>query len=171
MTEYDMISIDPGKSWVYVALWNAGVLCKTLRWDPLDLTQYERAPRIVIEKPNINKNTPNWQSVLDVAWSGALVAGRCGGNVQHYEPSQWKGSVVKPIHHGRVWAAMTQAERFLFPAEVPDIIQRAKETYARTGQVRKYDHDWHNNLDAVGLGLFALGRLGRGGAPPRQRSY
>ena len=57
-------------------------------------------------------------------------------------PSTWKGNVPKGIHHRRVWDALTEDERTLLgPPEGPS-----------------YDH---NEYDAVGLGLWFLGRLRR----------
>lgn len=56
-------------------------------------------------------------------------------------PRTWKGTVPKPIHNKRVLAALTPEEVAVLPKR-----PRAK------------DHD-HNLLDAIGLGLWKLGRL------------
>lgn len=165
---YQTIALDPGKRIVYGAAFNEeGHAVSLIKFDPAAHWQREETKRVVIEKPNINSNTINWQDVLDVAWSGALVAGRLGGIVTEYTPVQWKGTTSKPVHHGRIWALMHDDERALFPADVPAVIQAAKESFARTGKVVKYSHSWHNHLDAIGLGLFFLGRSARGGAPAR----
>lgn len=56
-------------------------------------------------------------------------------------PRSWKGTVPKKIHNERVLAALTEEEVALLPLR-----PRAK------------DHD-HNVLDAVGIGLWKLGRM------------
>lgn len=58
-----------------------------------------------------------------------------------YTPNQWKGSVPKRVHQKRVLAALTEAERALLEG-------RPKKELVQV-------------LDAIGLGLFHLGRLGR----------
>lgn len=64
-----------------------------------------------------------------------------GAQVELVWPTTWKGSVPKKIHNRRVLAALSKAERALLPLR-----PRAK------------DHD-HNMLDAVGEGLWKLGRM------------
>lgn len=119
---------------------------------------------VIIEKPNINGNTPNWQSTFDCGWYGAIVAGWFRAPIVEYEPNAWKATVKKPLHHQRLWRVLAKEERALLPVEVPGVIETACVRYARTGTVRNYEHEWHNLLDAVGVGLFHLGRTGRGGA-------
>lgn len=57
-------------------------------------------------------------------------------------PREWKGQVPKTIHNARVRARMTVGEISLLP-DLP----KSK---------------MHNVIDAVGLGLWRLGRMGRG---------
>lgn len=64
-----------------------------------------------------------------------------GQTVQLVWPRSWKGTVSKKIHNPRVLAALTKEEIVLLPRR-----PRAK------------DHD-HNMLDAVGIGLWKLGRM------------
>ena len=64
-----------------------------------------------------------------------------GSSVQLVWPMTWKGSVPKKIHNRRVLAALTEEERGKLPKR-----PRAKD----------YDH---NMVDAVGLGLWKLGRM------------
>jgi len=60
-------------------------------------------------------------------------------------PSTWKGNVPKKVHHMRV-----------FPVYDPD--ERMEYANPRSPH---YDH---NIADAAALGLWAVGRVGRGGA-------
>ena len=163
-----LIALDPGKHSVYGALFENAQLVRLLKFDVStfkngNFVHVDGVTRAVIEKPNINKNTPNWQSVLDVACSGYLIAGMLRVPLTEHEPNAWKGSIKKPIHHGRVLLAMFEQERSLLPDGVQSVVTRAKLQLAKTGVVRGYSHDWHNHLDAIGLGLFALGRVGRAG--------
>ena len=65
---------------------------------------------------------------------------RAGFTTRLVAPRFWKGTTPKPIHNKRVVATLTPAERAFLP----------KRPRAKT-----FDH---NMLDAVGLGLFQLGR-------------
>jgi len=56
-------------------------------------------------------------------------------------PRTWKGTVPKAIHNRRVLAALIDEERALLP---------------RRPRAKDYDH---NMVDAVGIGLWKLGRL------------
>jgi hypothetical protein len=63
------------------------------------------------------------------------------------KPVKWKGNLPKKIHHDRVLRQLSAAESKLVPVD-------------------------HNVRDAVALGLYALGRTGRGAVqhavPPRK---
>lgn len=56
-------------------------------------------------------------------------------------PRKWKGNVPKEVHHKRILALLTPKERAIVEALPRD----------------------RDALDAVGLGLYELGRCGRGG--------
>lgn len=164
-----ILAIDPGQHLVYGAVFVHAVCVNLVSFCPPNKDggvseSLGTIHHVAIEKPIITPRTPNWKSVSDCAWSGALVAGYFGCPVSAYEPSTWKASVCKPIHHRRLWREMSGSEQQLFPLDTFDIIEAACAHYARTGKVAKYSNDWHNWLDAVGVGLFHLGRTGRGGA-------
>lgn len=65
-----------------------------------------------------------------------------GGTARRIRPATWKGNVPKAVHHARTEAALA-------PEEVAVAYPKGA-----------YDH---NVLDAVALGLFAVGRARRGG--------
>lgn len=71
---------------------------------------------------------------------------RCVGTetrcpVRHVAPRAWKGNVPKEVHHERILRFLDRDER--------ERIEDGKES-----------------LDALGLGLWAVGRTGRGGVAP-----
>lgn len=110
--------------------------------------------RIVIEKPRSypKASAIDNNDLIDLALAGGIVAGRIAGAcydapITELPPATWKGQVPKPIHHERL-------QRLLSDAELQHI-QRDMAPIPASLQ--------HNLWDAIGLGLYALGRTGRGG--------
>jgi hypothetical protein len=104
---------------------------------PADMLVCEM-PRVY---PGVRAEDPN--DLLDLAGVLGAVVSSFPGIVRMYFPSDWKGQVPKKT--------MTERIRgFVKPEEW----RRIADDGAKT----------HNTLDAVGLGLFHLGRMKRGGA-------
>lgn len=103
--------------------------------------------RLVVEVPQVYsqrhwKGDPN--DLVDVALAAGIVIGRThAGAVLTTRPHEWKGNVPKAVHQLRVLALLDTSER--------DILDGC-------GVVRS---KLHNVVDAVGLGLWALGRTAR----------
>lgn len=101
----------------------------------------------VVEIPDRVKVNP--KSIIKLA----LNAGRwleklgtaCTGEVRAVEASAWKASTDPDVLARRILACLTPAE-----------LARVPKTKSALG----YNH---NVLDAIGLGLWRLGRMGRGG--------
>jgi hypothetical protein len=66
---------------------------------------------------------------------------KAGPKTRTYLPRKWKGAVPKPIHHARIRALLSETER-----TVIDGLARDRDA-----------------MDAVGLGLFHVGRCSVGG--------
>jgi hypothetical protein len=82
--------------------------------------------------------------IIALTWAGSRVCANLP--TETVKPSAWKGQVPKAIHHKRMEAALTPEERIVLRnclLKVPGPVQ-------------------HNLKDAVALGLWKLGRLGRG---------
>ena len=96
----------------------------------------------VVEWPKLyshkRKEHQDIQTLLDV---GHQIEALLGRPARKYAPSTWKGNVPKPPHHKRLRREL------------------ANEAY-QDGRLRDNNHD---TWDAVGIGLFHLGRTGRGG--------
>jgi len=135
---------------------------------------------VTIENPRIGRQTrgkdPNDQMDLAVAVGELRGVFRTRGIVAELlTPSEWKGSVKKPLHHWRVWQTLRLAERQRFaegaarygrtktPADIEAKIKAACLRLKLTGEVSGYSWQAHNLLDAAGLFLFKRGRLGRAG--------
>jgi len=70
-------------------------------------------------------------------------------------PAQWKGRDKKPVMARKILAAMRPGEEKAV-AELDELIADLERAEARGGDLK---HPAHNTLDAVGIGLFFLGRL------------
>lgn len=139
-----LVSIDPGTKKSAIAAWNNyGQLVFA---DDLPNSQIRTflnqitTARVVIETPVLY---PKSRKVHKDVKRLLIIAQEFKNRVQNGEavkPSEWKGQVPKNIHKHRILKALTQLE-------MRSIITP----------------DNHNTIDAIGIGLFALGRLGRGG--------
>lgn len=143
------ISADPAKHSIYTAIWAGPTLCE-LGTD----TAAQGAEFLIIEKPRVypgpQKADPN--DLLEVAWN----AGRYAADFRHGKivtvfPQEWKRQLSKPLCHYRLWKYLSTRERALFPADTEDRIERG----CRGGP---YSAEVHNWLDAVGIGLWHIGR-------------
>lgn len=98
----------------------------------------------VCEMPQVYKHGPGAQVDPDSILSLTLVVGGllCGSAPLEWrlvKPAGWKGQVPKRVMNSRVLGKLENDEREL---------------------VRRQANDNHNTLDAVGIGLWALSRLG-----------
>ena len=149
----NLLAIDPGECTGFATFrdgvfgW-AGVtyLYETLAFQP---------NRLVIEIPNAHESKGKTRSKRDPQ-AIITLAVTCGQWIRHISapdtvrlfPSQWKGQVPKPVHNARVLACLA-------PAEI-----QAFQFYTSGLAPSKL----HNVIDAIGLGLFNLGRMQRGRA-------
>lgn len=145
-----LVSVDPGiyQGW---ARFVNGVLssCGTGH-PPIDREDMALPTDVVIEKPEYRAHEKKNVRVDDLI-TLAVRVGRLAQqarrmNVTLPTPTEWKGSVPKRIHQPRILEALTDAER--------DVVAR--------GATRPRAKDLDSNVvDAVGLGLWKLGRLAR----------
>lgn len=103
--------------------------------------------KVVIERPRIypGGRTKNPNDVLSVAinageWGGRYAHQGCA--IEYVEPAKWKGQVKKEIQHARDWARLSPDEQA--------IVTQAGKGMAASKR--------HNMLDAIGIGIFAVGR-------------
>lgn len=141
------------------------------------------------------KTTP--ATMVGLAWNTAAVAYTLarGAPVIEYTVSRggdasetdWIGGAHKATLQHRIWGALTPAEREAVArfgrATRPESRWRGEPNTGRPVDVTAaivlnakravlgkdpLHHDWFNVLDAVGVGLFHLGRVGKGAAPVRR---
>jgi len=156
----DLFAIDPAThatGWAQFhdkALVRGGV-CQAKKGVPLEarvqsMTQalggvwYEGSPLardVVIEYPQVYKHgaaaKADPDDVLAIALVVGAVIGRLSATYQLVRPAQWKGQVPKKVMNTRVLDRLIASERAVCEAGKND----------------------NNLLDAVGLGLWVLGRL------------
>lgn len=106
-----------------------------------------RPDRLVVELPQVydaahSKGDPN--DLIGVAVQVGRWVERYRGleSIRLVKPATWKGQVPKEIHHGRILRKLALREQGVMPS-----LPKTKA---------------HNMLDAVGLGMWALGRMDRG---------
>lgn len=153
----DLLSIDPGVHRAAVAWFHAGELARTWYLEVEEDTGLHTLPpaplNVLIEMPRVYKASQQKGDPNDVV-ALARVVGRLQehylreGKVVHLvEPRAWKGTLKK--------ATMTERIRGrLSAAELRRVARAAKGLE-------------HNILDAVGIGLHALGRLSPRKVVPR----
>jgi hypothetical protein len=154
------LAIDPGQftGWAMFdgdVLESSGLL-KEKDWKGFGKLFGTGPVRIVMEKPVIypgakQKVPPN--SVIKLALRAGQVAGIVisafpTAKIEWVDPHAWKGSIVKEVHHRRVLSVLRVAE-----------LEQLKQT-------KLAESVEHNRLDAVALGLWAVGRMQSGGKRP-----
>lgn len=181
----------------YVAYWGVsmlyGVESSTIAGASA-LAQARCAPPVeyvVVERTQADgrlaRGTTTPAVMVGLAWNTAAVAYALarGAPVHEYTPNDWIGQTNKAILHRNIWAALEPAERENVarfgraasgrargpknsgrPVDVLGAILINCKRAARGQDPLK--HDWYNVLDAAGVGLFHIGRVGKGAAPIRQ---
>ena len=134
-------SVDPGVHRCAVALWAGNGLRGVRSWTRGGALGY--LP-IVIEVPQVydTRGQKGRQSdIVDLAVAAGMCASALAGptyasSVYMVRPMIWKGQVPKKIHQQRILDSLTPAEITVIP---------------ETGR--------KDTLDAIGIGLWALGRM------------
>lgn len=99
--------------------------------------------RIVVERPHAGRTRARARDILTLAVrageAGGVLRYLTGVEPEYIEPGKWKGQLPKKISNDRTLAKLTEAEK--------SILNNIKPLSAR-----------HNTLDAIGIGLFIVGR-------------
>lgn len=152
---HHLCTIDPGKRACGVAMWSVDKGQSTLEWAGLvsqrDANPIKLARKILdiknkiggvfvfyVEDPQLYAHKRTTHRDLGSLKKVISALQSEGARPMHKaKPVQWKGNVPKTIHHDRMKKHLRPIELKLVPKD-------------------------HNVLDAVALGLFALGRTGKG---------
>lgn len=139
-------SIDPGCTGY--AYWHDRTLVACGVSDDVGSVQVHG--NLVIEKPQIyraSKSKADPNDLITLAIQVGRYVERCIGETTLVTPAEWKGQVKKDIIIPRILGCLTDSER----AGVTSISKGIAK-----GKV-------HNMVEAIGIGLHACGRMGRGG--------
>lgn len=138
-----LLAIDPGADTGW-ALYRSGLLeqCGLGEPPPFEVDE------LIVEKPMIypgGKSRPN--DIITLAIRAGEMRGRWPNRPCTYVlPRVWKGgSISKPVSHARIWARLNQQE-----AGIASLVIERMAAGKR-----------HNVLDALGIGLYGVGRMGR----------
>lgn len=116
-------------------------------WSAVSAINYDQMPAVAVElmehRPGDSRSIPD--DLIKVASVAAGVAYAISREVSFHRPGDWKGSVPKEI--------MGRRMKLLLSIEELQIIQSARVAPSLE----------HNMLDAVGIGLWACGRMSTGG--------
>ena len=151
-----MLTIDPGLDTGW-ALFANGELLSCGVCAPRDVPRVGPAEMVVIEWPIARSwgRRAGGSALVELAAHAGEALGACGAvAVRKVAPHEWKGSIPKPpdgaVENYIIWrrasAVLSQGEREI-----------AERTMIRLTRSQALDC-----ADAIGLGLFASGRLGRG---------
>lgn len=168
-----LVAIDPDTKACGVALFVDGRLRRALALPVSDFAaiaplRAEQGDSLcVIERPRMYGRVGDQRDFLDLA----VIVGRAqeimraqGYEVQLVEPRVWKGGAPKRITSLRVWARLSAQERCR--VDLPARALRALDAGQGVASGRSSDV-----LDAVGIGLWALGRTTAPEAPCRATPY
>ena len=148
-----LLAIDPGahQGW---ALFNIKthrlVHCGLGIVDHRDFRNVVDLDRCVIERPTLYKGGKARPAdvitlALRAGEAAGLVRAAWGVDAEYVEPRSWKGQVPKAEHNARTWALLKDDEKDQVTVCLKGIAPSKR----------------NNVLDAIGLGLWAVGRQGR----------
>lgn len=144
-----LVALDPGVKNLAWAQFGAGALtrCGLSREGSAVCHAHALAslscPDVLVLEQMAPRDLPNAADLIAVSHTGAYVAGALRPVVLLYPTAkEWKGSVPKRIHHDRLAAKLSPAER----AVIAEVAVRVPAGLL------------HNVWDAVGLGLWGLRR-------------
>ncbi len=170
-----LLSIDGGDAQknshaCYVAEFEGGALYALHHFNRAQAVAARMAPdAVAVERPGYLKSNVPPKVIFGLCWNAARVAEALAAGCPVHEytvndgvETDWIGSVRKPILHQRIWRALSGSERRIFPASTAGDIERASDHFSRTRKILT-SHVSFNTLDAAGVGLFHLGRIGKGG--------
>lgn len=148
MAEGSLTAVDPGENAGLAFFAGGELVWCALANDDFEIRGAWSVPdHMVIEIPLYSDQTEGKdpQALIKLAIRAGQWLERIKPRVtraRRVYPGQWKGSVPKKIHNARVIGRLAPSEF----ARIPKLPESKL----------------HNVIDAIGLGLFALGRMGRG---------
>lgn len=144
-----LLAVDPGTNALGWALFGgkdlleAGLLRGKDVQDILrDLPSLPAHDNVIVEVPRIYPRGPaRPNDLIGLAVVAGAAAARAPGDATFVFPHQWKGQVPKEIHHRRIFLQLADSE-----------LEKVRLRGVPKSLI-------HNVNDAIGLGLWAVGRM------------
>lgn len=136
--QHRLISIDPGKTTTGIARFKGEALVAARLVRVPYQMQFIATDELVVEVPRVYPHSPvDPNDLIGLTLLAGFLAGRTSPDALLWfvYPSDWKGQVPKKIHNKRTLAKLGKQER--------EILGEKSD---------------HNVVDAVGIGLWAIGR-------------
>ncbi len=143
-----LLAIDPGADTGWAFFDSCRRLTSCGLGDPV--LEAPAPSRVLIECPKLRpRGEKNPNAILLVARGAGEYAGAYrSADVSYLTPNDWKGSTPKDISNARTWAKLDPKEQ-----ETVDRFFRGAPGRNGLAPSRR-----HNVLDAIGIGLFGVGR-------------
>ena len=147
-----LLAIDPGANSGWATFFDDMLLECGLASKQMPPTNLDHHDTVAIERPVIypGGRTKSPNDILSVSLSAGEWGGRyrhAGSTIVYIEPREWKGTLDPDVCQKRVLGRLEGHERMV----VDDIFRMRK--IGKSVQ--------HNVIDAIGIGLFVLGRFGK----------
>ena len=145
-----ILAIDPGQDTGW-ALFNSSERLEGCGLGEPKTGDHLCIERILVECPRLRpRGEKNPNAILTLARNAGQWGGRLErlGPVEFILPNEWKGSAPKDVSHARIWAKLDDAEKGI----VDDAFR------AHPGRNGMAPSRRHNVLDALGIGLWGVGR-------------
>jgi hypothetical protein len=141
-----ILGCDPGKNYAALALFNNRklIFATYRKLDQIhEQLDHWHVTELHLERQYLTPKHPRPMDIVELAYGAGVVRGavlQCNRSCKVIEhlPIQWKGNVPKAIMTNRIRTKLD-------PIELATIEDAGYKT--------------HNTIDAIGIGLFALGRL------------
>ena len=170
-----LLAIDPGLRNMGVAVFEDGTLvfADNIKGSPatelsdaiydmakavISLEELKGVTEVVSELPQIyrvSKGDPN--DLINICLPACIVIGHTKLKPTLVYPRQWKGQLPANVCAGRILTKLTEKER-----EAIDWLESFENTLKKcVKEGREIGGVKHNAIDAVGIGLYHLGRFGK----------
>ncbi len=158
-----LLAVDPGND----AGWAVFDSARRLTMCDLDTAGRGRLPprhdytKILVEVPRYRgRFEKNPQALMTLSFTAGLWAGRyesCGP-VHPLIPNAWKGQTPKEVSHRRVLDRLSLEERRVLALGCTGLSPRLPPIEEAIGMKLSISDKRANILDAIGIGLFGVGR-------------
>lgn len=166
---WDLLTIDPGKHFTGLALWQGQVLRKNavlansreITSNLAEFMNIQMVKETVVEDQYYDKRTHKSVSpILELAfWAGAYtIASRPLDGHKRVKPIVWKGTVPKDVMCRRIISRLMPEERDAVapPGQLLKFMERRS---THMGGARSATKKLTDKIDAVGIGLWYYDRL------------